>query len=93
MKRAPGSRRREDRRRNHEGRKRYFSPRWARLRGVILARDRHLCQECMRQGRVTTGNQIDHILPADERPDLFWTMTNLETLCQKCHAVKTRAGK
>ena len=35
---------------------------------------------------------VDHVIPAAERPDLFHDPTNLELLCDVCHAAKTRKG-
>lgn len=57
----------------------------------MLQRDRHLCQECKRQGRVRVGDQVDHILPIAERPELQWDESNLQTLCRACHGRKTLA--
>ena len=33
----------------------------------------------------------DHILPARDRPDLFWDEDNHRSLCSSCHARKTQA--
>lgn len=96
MKQAPRSRQSEGtkrRRRNHELRKRYCTARWAALRRRVLSRDHGLCQQCHREGRVETGNQVDHIQPADEHPELFWVIANLETLCRGCHLKKTMRGE
>jgi 5-methylcytosine-specific restriction endonuclease McrA len=93
VKRAPRCRRdRPEQRRNREGRRRYYTARWRRLRRKVLARDYGLCQQCRREGRVETGNQIDHIIRAEERPDLFYSLENLETLCGSCHSTKTIRG-
>jgi len=92
VKAKAGTRTTESRRTNPE-RHRYFEARWAKLRAVVLRRDGHLCQECLRQGKTQVGNQVDHILPADQRPDLFYREDNLQTLCRKCHALKTRKGE
>ncbi len=92
MKAKAGTRSTESRRTNPE-RHRYFEARWSQLRNVVLRRDNHLCQECLREGRTQVGNQVDHILPADQRPDLFYHESNLQTLCRKCHAMKTRRGE
>lgn len=97
MKQAPATRRSETtthRRTNQRGMRRlYYTARWGRVRRLVLARDDGLCQECSRDGRVQTGNQIDHILPAEEYPELFWELSNLETLCRRCHTAKTRRGE
>ena len=60
---------------------------WDRIRLHALKRDCYLCQECMRQGRVTEAREVDHIKPkAKGGTD---DLTNLQSLCQPCHADKT----
>lgn len=57
-------------------------------RNRIRARDCGLCQECRRQGRVSAGTVVDHIVPlwkggSDED-------SNKELLCQTpCHDAKS----
>ena len=48
-----------------------------------------LCAECDRQGRVTLSKELDHIIPAHERADLFWDQENWQALCEPCHHRKT----
>lgn len=53
----------------------------------IRERDCGLCQECKRQGRVSPGHPVDHIVP-------LWAGgsdddSNKETLCVPCHDAKT----
>lgn len=60
---------------------------WRKLRKQVLERDCYLCQECLRNGRTTEGNQVDHIKQkAQGGTD---DMENLQTLCKPCHEVKT----
>jgi 5-methylcytosine-specific restriction protein A len=33
---------------------------------------------------------VDHVLPVRDRPDLAWSLDNLQCLCGRCHARKTR---
>ena len=61
---------------------------WRRLRAYIMERDGHLCQPCYRRGKLTPARQVDHKVAlcnggtdADD---------NLEAICLKCHAHKTR---
>ena len=86
MKTAPGRRQQEqpERRINHAGRLRYYTVRWARLRKLVLARDKHICQRC---GML--GNEIDHVTPWMSDDSRFWNQANLQTLCRKCHSKKT----
>lgn len=60
---------------------------WDKQRKYILSRDKHLCQECWRNGRLSPGNHVDHITPkakgGTDEPD------NLQTMCLTCHERKT----
>ena len=51
-----------------------------------------LCQACERQGRVTAGNLVDHVVEYKPGDD-FFDLKNLETLCTECHNVKHKSGK
>lgn len=52
-----------------------------------MTRDNHLCQACLRLGRVTPANQVDHIIPrAKQGSD---DLDNLQALCEPCHKSKT----
>lgn len=66
-----------------------YDHRWVKLRAVILKRDDHLCQPCLRQGRPTPAKAVDHILPkakgGTDDPG------NLEATCDECHKAKTQA--
>lgn len=53
----------------------------------IRRRDNGLCQECARQGRVSVGCDVDHIVPLwDGGSD---DDANKELLCRPCHDAKT----
>lgn len=60
---------------------------WMKIRARILRRDNGICQECLRNGRVTKAAQVDHItslhLGGDDND------ANLQSLCKDCHDVKT----
>lgn len=64
---------------------------WDKLRKLILARDKHLCQPCLRKGRIHSANQVDHIVPkakgGTDDPD------NLQAICKPCHVEKTLADE
>ena len=61
-------------------------PRWKALRMQALDRDGWQCVECGERRRL----EIDHIEPVRTRPDLAYSLANLQTLCGRCHARKTR---
>jgi 5-methylcytosine-specific restriction protein A len=59
---------------------------WARLRALVIT-EQPLCAQCEREGRITPGNEVDHIdndASNNER-------SNLENLCRPCHSRKTNA--
>ncbi len=61
--------------------------RWQALRHQILERDGWKCRACgTRRGRL----EIDHIRPVKHRPEAAFDPANLQTLCSRCHAKKTR---
>jgi len=60
---------------------------WTRLRKLILERDKHLCQPCLKTNRVTAATQVDHITPkAKGGTD---AESNLQSICTPCHDAKT----
>lgn len=60
--------------------------RWKALRMQALDRDDWSCVKCGERRRL----EVDHIEPVRDRPDLAYSLTNLQTLCGRCHARKTR---
>ncbi|EIA21413.1 HNH endonuclease [Listeria fleischmannii] len=68
----------------------YKSKEWRQTREVILKRDKFECQECKRNGKVTTGERldVDHLLELEDYPELALEPTNLETKCVTCHNKK-----
>lgn len=75
-----------DQRRGSSG-KRGYGYSWQKLAEWVRQRDGHLCQECLRNGRVTAGRPVDHIVAkAKGGTD---DPSNLETLCHECHSRKT----
>lgn len=68
--------------------KRGYGYQWYKTKEAVLKRDKHLCQNCLRQGIFTLGDEVDHIVnKAEGGSD---KMSNLETICKKCHKQKTR---
>lgn len=64
-----------------------YGTKWDRLRLVVLSRDKHLCQQCLREGRATEAGTVDHITPkAHGGTD---AESNLQSLCWPCHYRKT----
>lgn len=75
-------------------RKKYFrhsravtkSKRWPALRVQVLRRDDYRCKSCGSKRHL----QVDHVRPVREAPELSYAVTNLQTLCRRCHSAKTR---
>lgn len=65
-----------------------YADAWPRLRLLHLHRE-PLCRECMKAGIVTTGQEVDHIIPHDGTPELRLNSANLQTLCRHHHSQKT----
>lgn len=60
---------------------------WDKLRKLVIKRDGYQCQECKRQGMVTPGQDVDHIVnKANGGTDM---LSNLQYLCRACHKDKT----
>jgi hypothetical protein len=65
------------------------SPHWRKVRKVKLSMS-PLCEDPhgdhKRFGVTTSAEQVHHIEPIGERPDLAFTMSNLMSVCVRCHA-------
>jgi 5-methylcytosine-specific restriction endonuclease McrA len=57
------------------------SKRWRAIRRQVLARDLYQCRDCGKY-----GDEVDHI-DGDSHNN---TLENLQTLCKRHHAAKTR---
>ncbi|MBT8474849.1 MAG: HNH endonuclease [Rhodobacteraceae bacterium] len=64
----------------------YRDKRWPALRIAAKRRDGFKCVQCGARHRL----EVDHIEPVRTHPELSFELTNLQTLCGKCHASKTR---
>ena len=61
-------------------------PRWRALRMQAFERDDWQCVRC----GARRGLECDHVEPVRDRPDLAYSLANLQTLCGRCHSHKTR---
>lgn len=60
---------------------------WKKKRQIVINRAMGLCESCDKEGRITPGVEVDHIVPVsrggtDE-------ISNLQLLCVPCHRKKT----
>ena len=66
---------------------------WARLRRRWFAAH-PLCEHCLAQGITTAAREGDHVVPFRGRDDpLRLDGNNLQSLCRRCHAIKTAGGQ
>jgi 5-methylcytosine-specific restriction protein A len=70
----------------------YHDPRWNNpdwgLRAQQLRKE-PLCAECLKEGRVTVANVVDHVKKHGGDAALFYDPSNLNSLCKRHHDVKT----
>lgn len=74
----------------------YLTPQWRKTRNAYINAN-PLCEMCLKAGRVTPGEVVDHITPIIDGGAKF-DFSNLQTLCNdnsphKCHRVKTLLDK
>ena len=63
----------------------YKHAEWLHTRDAVLTRDLDTCVRCG-----LSGYLVDHIIPSEDDWDDRLNTDNLETLCQRCHNLKTR---
>lgn len=74
-----------------------YGAEWEKLRQQTIKRDKGLCQQCIREGRVTIGKDVDHVVSRAEAHRRGWSkertecLANTQYLCKPCHDVKTEA--
>lgn len=61
---------------------------WAKLRAHKVRID-PLCEQCLREGKTILAQEVDHIRPISEAPELRLVLSNLMSLCRSHHARKT----
>ena len=71
---------------NRAGEKIYRTSRWKALRWQVLQRDNFRCVVC----KARSPLEVDHIKAIRVAPELAYEITNLQTLCRRCHSRKTR---
>ena len=59
---------------------------WNKLRTIHIAKE-PLCRLCEQPGQ-----EVDHIIPLDQGGERL-NENNLQTLCRRCHAIKTHRDK
>lgn len=63
----------------------YRTKAWKKFREYILSRDNDLCQECLKEDKITRGNLVHHIVPIREDYEKRLDFENCITVCNDCH--------
>jgi 5-methylcytosine-specific restriction enzyme A len=72
-----------------------YGAEWDRVRLVVIARDKGLCQPCLAKGRVSAFRAVDHVVSKAQAKKLRWSPAktdhpdNLQCICEPCHSEKT----
>lgn len=73
---------------SHPSDRELLSARWIRF-SKLYRRKNPLCVLCEAQGFTVACTEVDHIIPR-ARGGAVWSEKNLQSLCKKCHSLKTR---
>jgi 5-methylcytosine-specific restriction enzyme A len=79
--------------RDQKAREFYHSKEWQRVRQAALMRDNYLCQDCLKEKRITPADVVDHIVPVKVDWSKRLSLDNLQSLCHRCHNRKTAEDK
>ena len=67
----------------------YKSQEWQRCREYVWQRDRGLCVDCLKRGRVTPAEEVHHVIEITPEnitdPAITLNPENLVSLCRECH--------
>lgn len=68
----------------------YNSTAWKRCRETYRERVGNLCEDCLREGRLTPAEIVHHVVPVTEDnvddPSITLNFANLRCVCRECHA-------
>ena len=68
--------------------KRGYNYRWVKYSHNYLSAH-PLCVICEAKGKTTAATVVDHIVPHKGSQELFWDVSNHQSLCASCHGRKT----
>lgn len=70
----------------------YKSQAWKNTRDIIMQRDHYLCQDCLKQNKLTAAEEVHHInelTPENiQDPEVTLNSENLISLCRECHRAR-----
>lgn len=65
-----------------------YNHRWHKARTTYL-KSNQLCVKCKEDGQIEKANVVDHVVPHKRDQELFWSKSNWQALCVRCHNSKT----
>ena len=68
----------------------YWTQKWRKLREYVLCRDNYLCQDCLKNKKVTEATEVHHIEKIRKAWDKRYDPDNCISLCNGCHRVRDR---
>jgi len=72
-----------------------YGSEWSKTRDRILARDKGVCQPCLKSGYIHPATHVDHIVSKAEGKRMGWSKeqieadSNLQAMNAECHKSKT----
>ena len=66
----------------------YNKKEWKRLSKFYITKN-PLCEVCQRFGKIVEARIVDHIKRVKTNPELALTISNLQSLCHRCHNIKS----
>ena len=71
--------------RNQKAKSFYKSRAWQAARHRALIRDHYLCQDCLKEGRITQADTVHHRVEISKDWSKRLDIDNLISLCASCH--------
>jgi len=68
----------------------YDTTQWRKLRARKL-KTNPLCEPCMKRGKLTPANTVDHNVAVEAGGPAFPPLDGLTSMCPSCHNLKTNA--
>ena len=70
----------------------YSSPAWKHLREQVKKRDKYICVDCLKEGRLTPAKEVHHVVVLSpdniNDPSISLNEELLVSLCRECHQAR-----
>lgn len=67
------------------------------MRDYIFKRDMGLCQDCLKEGKIVSAEEVHHIIPISTQnihdESITLNESNLVALCRECHKARHNGHK